>query len=122
MCDIFASSHYSPDLNPEIHGFLREQNRHDKKGLIHDEKRNTTKTECELRKVLDGLEKLGFNLVTTAAYQLEDRWYNEYVLHRELIPAEINPDVVKRLSTTSKQERNRHSSSSSAANDYYRRH
>lgn len=78
---------YSPELDPEIHGFLREQQSHHRNGLMAQESRGSVATHCELRLILDGLEKLGFQLVTTASYTHKNRSHNEFIMHRDLSPS-----------------------------------
>ena len=82
---------YSPELDPEIHGFLREQQSHQRHSgpMAQLETRGSVATHCELRLILDGLEKLGFQLVTTASYNHKNRSHNEFIMHRELSPSEL---------------------------------
>ncbi|EFX71509.1 hypothetical protein DAPPUDRAFT_308862 [Daphnia pulex] len=84
---------YSPELDPEINGFLREHQQPNHKQTNHRgpsarnaDGRGSVSTHCELRLILDGLEKLGFQLVTTASYSFQGRAHNEFIMHRELTP------------------------------------
>lgn len=83
---------YSPELDPEINGFLREHQQPNHKHTNHRgpsrnaDGRGSVSTHCELRLILDGLEKLGFQLVTTASYSFQGRAHNEFIMHRELTP------------------------------------
>ncbi|XP_032789571.1 uncharacterized protein LOC116926740 [Daphnia magna] len=82
---------YSPELDPEIHSFLREQEQHqhhvNQRGVSKKpEAKGAVATHCELRLILDGLEKLGFQLVTTTSYSFQGRSHNEFIMHRELAP------------------------------------
>ena len=86
---------YAPELDPEIHGFLREQQQQSsRKNRGHNQQttqdgRGSATTHCELRLILDGLEKLGFQLVTTSSYTFQGRSHNEFIMHRELSPADL---------------------------------
>ncbi|XP_046448824.1 uncharacterized protein LOC124197419 [Daphnia pulex] len=84
---------YSPELDPEINGFLREHQQPNHKQMTNHrgpsrnaDGRGSVSTHCELRLILDGLEKLGFQLVTTASYSFQGRAHNEFIMHRELTP------------------------------------
>lgn len=96
---------YSPELDPEIHGFLREQQSRNKHRGQTQEGRGSAATHCELRVILDGLEKLGFQLVTTAAYTYEGRPHNEFIMHRELISS---PTVIVQEKQKRHQEHHHH--------------
>lgn len=108
---------YSPELDPEIHGFLREQRSHNRGPT--QESRGSMSTFCELRIILDGLEKLGFQLVTTSSYTFQGRSHNEFIVHREMNPAELNtsmlekPDLKKSQSSSQNKQKQSQSSNSS---------
>ena len=129
---------YSPELDPEINGFLREHQQPDHKQQTNHRGRNpdgkgSISTHCELRLILDGLERLGFQLVTTASYSFQGRAHNEFIMHREMTPVMDQPEVELRQKHHSavaeqkkkknkekapvKQHRHRDRSSSSSSSD-----
>lgn len=112
---------YSPELDPEIHGFLRQQ--HHNRGPTQ-EGRGSAATHCELRIILDGLEKLGFQLITTASYTFQGRSHNEFIMHRDSTPADSNISDGKRhqypvvvANGRNKHEKHQHVSQPSYGNE-----
>lgn len=128
---------YSPELDPEINGFLREHQQPHHKQTSHrgtsrnPDGRGSVSTHCELRLILDGLEKLGFQLVTTASYSFQGRAHNEFIMHRELAPVMDHthemkhkekqhlsvPEKNKKKNKDKNQKQHRHRDRSSSSSD-----
>ncbi|XP_057367668.1 uncharacterized protein LOC130688683 [Daphnia carinata] len=105
---------YSPELDPEIHSFLREQEQQQHHVSHRDvpkkqEAKGMVATHCELRLILDGLEKLGFQLVTTTSYSFQGRSHNEFIMHRELAPVmDDEHGFSKQTPNKTKKNNNKH--------------
>lgn len=114
---------YSPELDPEIHSFLREQEQHQHQASNHSvpkkhEAKGTLATHCELRLILDGLEKLGFQLVTTTAYSFQGRSHNEFIMHRELAPVMDNESGFTKQTENKKKSNEHHQRDHSGSSNH----